>query len=53
MTSQLLARSDGDAKQWHIADATYGVAVGKAADAFELRDGHRLKEALFGSLRQS
>jgi len=46
---RLLARFDGDARQWRITEGTYKVAVGKAADALELTAETRLTEALFGS----
>jgi hypothetical protein len=43
---RLLARFDGG---WHIAEGTYKVAVGKAADAFALTGEATLAEARFGS----
>jgi beta-glucosidase len=46
---RLLARFDGDAEQWHIAEGTYTVAVGRAADALELAADTTLTGALFGS----
>lgn len=46
---RLLARYDGTAGQWHIADGTYKVALGKAADALGLIVETTLTEALFGS----
>jgi beta-glucosidase len=33
---RLLARLDGDAGQWHIAEGAYRIALGKAADDFAL-----------------
>jgi len=46
---RLLARYDGDAGQWHIAEGTYKIAVGKAADELELTGETTLSDALFGS----
>jgi beta-glucosidase len=46
---RLLARFDGDAGQWHVAEGTYEVALGKAADALDLTAEADLTEALFGS----
>jgi beta-glucosidase len=46
---RLLARFDGDAGQWHIAEGTYQVGVGKAADSIDLDAEATLAEALFGS----
>jgi beta-glucosidase len=46
---RLLARFDGAAGQWHIVAGEYEVAVGRAADAFELRGATTLGQARFGS----
>jgi beta-glucosidase len=46
---RLLARFDADAGRWHIEEGTYEVALGKSADALELRAETTLTEALFGS----
>jgi beta-glucosidase len=46
---RLLARFDGDAGQWHVADGTYKVALGKSADDLELMAETTLTETLFGS----
>jgi beta-glucosidase len=46
---RLLARYDGSAAQWRIAEGTYKVAVGKAADDLGLSGEATLAEALFGS----
>jgi beta-glucosidase len=46
---RLLARFDGEAGQWRIEEGTYGVAVGKAADALDLTAETSLTGALFGS----
>jgi beta-glucosidase len=46
---RLLARFDANAGQWRIDEGTYHVAVGKAADALELKGETTLTEALFGS----
>jgi beta-glucosidase len=46
---RLLARFDGDAGQWHIAEGTYNVALGKAANSLELNGDAALAEARFGS----
>jgi beta-glucosidase len=46
---RLLARFDASAGRWHIAQGTYSVAVGRAADALELTAETTLDEALFGS----
>jgi beta-glucosidase len=46
---RLLARFDGEAERWHIAEGTYEVAVGKAADAPTLTAEVELDDALFGS----
>jgi beta-glucosidase len=46
---RLLARFDGAAGQWHIVAGEYEVAVGRAADAFELRGATTLGQGRFGS----
>jgi beta-glucosidase len=44
---RLLARFDGDAGEWHVAEGLYGVALGRAADALDLTGGATLAEARF------
>lgn len=46
---RLLARFDPGAGQWRIADGTYRVALGRAADAFVLTADVPLAGRLFGS----
>jgi len=46
---RLLARFDGVAGQWHIAEGTHRIALGKSADTFVLTAEARLTEQLFGS----
>jgi beta-glucosidase len=46
---RLLARYDGDARQWHITEGTYRIALGKAADDLVLTGEAPLIERLFGS----
>ncbi len=46
---RLLARFDGQARQWHIAEGTYRIAVGKAAGSLDLTAETALKETLFAS----
>jgi beta-glucosidase len=46
---RLLGRFDGDARQWHVAEGIYKVAVGRAADDFVLKGETTLAEARFGS----
>src|SRR5262245_6566909 len=46
---RLLARFYGDAGQWHIAEGTYLVGLGNAADTIQLNAEATLDEALFGS----
>lgn len=46
---RLLARYDGDARQWHITEGTYRIALGKAADDLVLTAEAPLLERLFGS----
>lgn len=46
---RLLARYDGDARQWHITEGTYRIALGKAADDLVLTGEAPLLERLFGS----
>jgi beta-glucosidase len=45
---RLLARYDGAAGQWHIAEGTYRVAVGRAADDLVLAAETTLTELMFG-----
>jgi beta-glucosidase len=45
---RLLARFDEKAGQWHIADGTYSIALGKAADDLQLTGQTTLSEARFG-----
>jgi beta-glucosidase len=45
---RLLARFDGDAGHWHIADGIYRIALGKAADDLVLTAEVQLAERLFG-----
>jgi beta-glucosidase len=45
---RLLARYDGDAGEWHIAEGTYRVALGRAADDVVLSAETRLAERRFG-----
>jgi beta-glucosidase len=47
--SRLLARFDASAGQWRIAESTYRVASGKAADALVLTTEAQLTGRLFGS----
>jgi beta-glucosidase len=46
---RLLARYDGDAGEWHIAEGTYRVAPGRAADDLVLSAETQLAERRFGS----
>ena len=46
---RLLARFDTQAAQWHIAQGSHQIAVGKAADNLVLTVEARLTERLFGS----
>ena len=46
---RLLARFDGQARQWRIAEGRYRIAVGAAADSPSLTGETTLTEALFGS----
>jgi len=48
---RLLARFDGDADQCRIAEGTYAVAVGRAADPLELTvsDGERTHRVCHGA----
>jgi beta-glucosidase len=46
---RLLARFDGSAGQWHVAEGMYEVALGRSAEALELTGAATLTEALFGS----
>jgi beta-glucosidase len=46
---RLLARYDGVAAQWHIAEGGYRIALGEAADDLVLTAKARLTEQLFGS----
>jgi beta-glucosidase len=46
---RLLARFDGDARQWHIAEGTYAVALGTAADSLSSTAEAELEERLFGA----
>jgi beta-glucosidase len=45
---RLVTRFDGSAGQWYVAEGTYGVAVGKAADDQQLTGEATLSEARFG-----
>jgi beta-glucosidase len=45
---RLLARYDGDAGQWRIAEGTYRIALGKAADDVVLSADTQLTARLFG-----
>lgn len=45
---RLLARFDGEAGQWHIAEGTYRIAVARAADDHVLAGDAGVKEQLFG-----
>jgi beta-glucosidase len=45
---RLLARYDGQAGQWRIADGIHGVAVGKSADDLVLTGEAELEGRLFG-----
>jgi beta-glucosidase len=47
--ARLLARFDGQARHWRIAEGTYRIAVGKAAHIPGLTRAAALTEALFGS----
>jgi beta-glucosidase len=47
--ARLLARYDGDAGQWHIAEGAYRVAVGRAADDLVLSAEAPLPERRFGA----
>jgi beta-glucosidase len=46
---RLLARYDGDARQWRIAPGTYQIALAKAADDFALTARTTMPQLLFGS----
>jgi beta-glucosidase len=46
---RLLARYDADAGQWHIADGTYRIVLGKAADDLVLTAAARLTDRRFGA----
>jgi beta-glucosidase len=46
---RLLARFDGASGQWRIAEGTYRVALGRAADDLTLTSETRLAERRFGS----
>jgi len=46
---RLVARYDADFGQWHIAEGTHRIALGKSADTFVLTAEARLTEQLFGS----
>jgi len=49
---RLLARVEGDAEQWHIAERTYTVAVGRAADdplELTVSDGERTHRVCHGA----
>jgi beta-glucosidase len=46
---RLLAQFDVDAGQWHIAEGSYTIALGSAADALDLTGETTLTEASFGS----
>ena len=46
---RLLARFDGAAGQWHLAEGTYHVGLGKAADSIDLIAEATLDEVLLGS----
>lgn len=45
---RLLARFDGGAKQWHITEGAYEVALGKSAGDLVLTGSAELTEKLFG-----
>jgi beta-glucosidase len=45
---RLLARYDTDAGQWHVADGTYRVALGRAADDLVLTADAELADRRFG-----
>jgi beta-glucosidase len=45
---RLLARYDAEAGQWHIAEGTHRIALGKAADDLVLTAEVRLTERRFG-----
>jgi beta-glucosidase len=45
---RLLARYDGDAGQWRIADGTHRIALGRSVDDLVLTQDAQLQERLFG-----
>ena len=46
---RLLARYDGDAGQWHIAEGAYRIALGKSANDPVLETDAPVKARRFGS----